>query len=219
MPRPAASVAEPTIPPYGVGDLPGDGKRQAPAAARNLEPIAAVLGNWLPSSGLVLEIASGTGEHALEYARRFAQMTWLPTDPDPEALASIEAWRDEGPTNLLASQRLDTTDEAWPVDRADVILCINMVHISPWESSIGLVRGAGRLLPNGGRLILYGPWLERDVEPAPSNLTFDGWLKERDPRFGLREVEAFAELTAEQGLSLVERRAMPSNNLMLLFER
>lgn len=212
-------MAEPTLPPYGVGDLPGAGKREAPAAARNMAPIAEVLEDWLPPSGLVLEIASGTGEHALVYARRFPQLDWLPTDPDPEALASIAAWRAEGPPNLLEPARLDAVDAEWPVAEAAAILCINMVHISPWESAIGLVGGAERVLVPGGRLILYGPWLERGSEPAPSNLTFNEWLKERDPRFGLREVEDFADLASAHGLRLVERRAMPSNNLMLLFVR
>lgn len=211
-------MAEPTLPPYGVGDLPGAGKREAPAAARNMEPIAEVLEEWLPRSGLLLEIASGTGEHALAYARRFPGLEWLPTDPDPEALASIAAWRAEGPPNLREPAPLDAIDAEWPVVEAAAILCINMVHISPWESAIGLVAGAERVLVPGGRLILYGPWLERGVEPAPSNLTFDEWLKDRDPRFGLREVERFAELASAHGLRLTRRRAMPSNNLMLLFE-
>ncbi|WP_245600264.1 DUF938 domain-containing protein [Sphingomonas jaspsi] len=212
-------MAEPSLPPYGVGDLPGAGKREAPAAARNIGPIGDVLADWLPEAGTVLEIASGTGEHALAYARRFPGLDWLPTDPDTEAMASIAAWRDEGPSNLLPPQRIDATDAAWPVATADAILCINMVHISPWDSAVGLVAGAARTLRPSGRLILYGPWLERGVEPAPSNITFDGWLKERDPRFGLREVETFADLASLHGLRLVERRTMPSNNLMLLFER
>lgn len=212
-------MAEPTLPPYGVGDLPGEGKREAPAAARNREAIAEVLEDWLPPSGVVLEIASGTGEHALAFARRFQGLDWQPTDPDPEALASIAAWRLEGPANLLAPLALDASMAGWPVNRADVILCVNMVHISPWEASVGLLEGAGRVLRPGGRLILYGPWLERGVEPAASNVTFDQWLKDRDPRFGLREVEQFAELAAGCSLFLVERRSMPSNNLMLLFER
>jgi SAM-dependent methyltransferase len=212
-------VAEPTLPPYGVGDLPGAGKREAPAAARNMVPIAEVLADWLPAAGLVLEIASGTGEHALAYARRFRGLRWQPTDPDPEALASIAAWRAEGPPNLLAPLRLDAAAPDWPVRQADAILCINMVHISPWEASLGLLAGAKRVLAAGGRMILYGPWLERGVEPEPSNLTFDEWLKDRDPRFGLREVETFAEIASAHGLLLVERRAMPANNLMLLFER
>lgn len=209
----------PSLPPYGVGDLPGSGKREAPAAARNREPIADVLADWLPSSGLVLEIASGTGEHALAYAERFPTLDWRPTDPDPEALASIAAWGREGPPNLCAPLPLDAASQRWPVDRADVILCINMVHISPWDASLGLAAGAGRVLAPGGRMILYGPWWERGVEAAPSNVTFDQWLKERDPRFGLREVETFAALASTHGLRLIERRAMPSNNLMLLFER
>jgi hypothetical protein len=193
-------------------------KRQAPAAARNIAPIGDVLAEWLPESGLVLEIASGTGEHALAFARRFPNLRWQPTDPDPEALASISAWQREGPPNLMTPVQLDVCTRAWPIERADALLCINMVHISPWEASIGLLEGAARLLGEGNSLLLYGPWLEANVETAPSNLTFDQSLKARDARWGLRLVEDFAAEASIRGLFLADRRAMPANNIMLRFE-
>jgi hypothetical protein len=204
--------------PYNVGDLASATKRQAPAAARNVGPIGDMLAEWLPPSGLVLEIASGTGEHALAFARRFPRLDWQPSDSDPAALASIAAWQLEGPGNLRPPVRLDVCSRDWPVAAADAILCINMVHISPWECSLGLLDGAAKLLSNGAPLILYGPWLEAEVEPAPSNLAFDQSLRSRDPRWGLRLVEDFAAEVALRGFALVERRAMPANNLMLRCE-
>lgn len=212
-------MAEPSLPPYNVGDLGTGVKRKAPAAARNVEPIGDVLEYWLPDSGLVLEIASGTGEHALAFSRRFPTLDWQPSDPDPAALASIAAWQQEGPANLHAPVHLDVCAPEWPVDRADAVLCINMVHISPWEASLGLLDGAARLLAKGSPLILYGPWLEATVEPAPSNLAFDESLKARDPRWGLRLVEDFAAEAGLRGFILSGRREMPSNNIMLRFNR
>jgi SAM-dependent methyltransferase len=212
-------MAEPSFPPYNVGDLGAGVKRQAPAAARNVGPIGDVLAEWLPDSGLVLEIASGTGEHALAFARRFPQLEWQPSDPDPEALASIAAWQAEGPDNLRPPIQLDVCAAEWPVSGADAMLCVNMVHIAPWEAALGLLDGAARLLKPGAPLILYGPWLEADIEPAPSNLAFDQSLRARDPRWGLRLVEDFAREAAGRGLHLMERRLMPSNNLMLRFEK
>lgn len=211
-------MVEPSFPPYNVGDLGKEVKRHAPAAARNVAPIGDVLAEWLPRSGLVLEIASGTGEHALAFARRFPNLDWQPSDPDPEALASIAAWQREGPQNLLKPIQLDVCADEWPIERADALLCINMVHISPWEASIGLLEGAARLLGEGSSLLMYGPWLEANVETAPSNLTFDQSLKARDSRWGLRLVEDFAAEASIRGLFLADRRAMPANNIMLRFE-
>jgi hypothetical protein len=211
-------MTQPSFPPYNVGDLGRGVKRQAPAAARNVEPIGDVLAEWLPPSGLVLEVASGTGEHALAFARRFSHLGWQPSDPDPEALASIAAWQAEGPANLRPPVQLDVCQPEWPLTSADAILCINMVHISPWESAIGLLDGAARLLLPGSPLIMYGPWLEAGRETAPSNLSFDQSLKARDPRWGLRLVEDFASEASSRGLSLADRRAMPANNVMLRFE-
>jgi SAM-dependent methyltransferase len=211
-------MAEPSFPPYNVGDLGKGVKRQAPAAARNMGPIGDVLAEWLPAGGLVLEIASGTGEHALAFARRFPQLDWQPSDPDPDALASVAAWAEEGPPNLRPPVRLDVCAKEWPVSSADAILCVNMVHIAPWGASLGLLDGAARLLGPGSSLILYGPWLEAGAPTAPSNQAFDISLRDRDPRWGLRLVEDFAADAAPRGLLLAERRHMPSNNLMLRFE-
>lgn len=208
-------MAEPSFPPYNVGDLGAGVRRQAPAAARNVGPIGDVLADWLPSEGLILEIAAGTGEHALAFATRFPHFDWIPSDPDPQALASIDAWRAEGPPNLGQAVQIDTRDDNWPVDAADAILCINMVHISPWESAIGLLNGAQRLLGKGGPLILYGPWIEDGVDTAPSNIAFDESLRARDGRWGLRRVEDFAREGEARGLVFADRREMPSNNIML----
>ena len=212
-------MAGPSFPPYNVGDLGAGVRRQAPAAARNVGPIGDVLADWVPASGLALEIASGTGEHALAFARRFPNLEWQPSDPDPDALASIEAWREDGPPNLLSPLLIDTRSAVWPADHADAMLCANMVHISPWESAIGLLDGAQRILEQGAPLILYGPWLEAGVEAAPSNLAFDQSLKARNPEWGLRLVEDFAAEAATRSLVLADRREMPSNNIMLRFDR
>lgn len=193
-------------------------KRSAPAAARNRQPIADVLRDWLPPSGLVLEVASGTGEHALAFAAAFPHLTWQPSDPDPEACASITAWREEqGTANLLPPVELDVRSPRWPVERADALLAVNLVHISPPDASEGLLDGAARLLPPGAPLILYGPWRVRGEPLAPSNLAFDQALKARDPSFGLRELGAFADQARARGLRLAQRRPMPANNLMLRF--
>jgi len=210
-------MARPSFPPYNVADLGRGVKREAPAAARNVGPIGDVLAEWLPAAGLVLEIASGTGQHALAFARRFPALEWQPSDPDPDALASIAAWQAEGPDNLRPPIRLDVMAD-WPVESADAILCVNMVHISPWQCSFNLLDGATRLLASGAPLILYGPWLESGVEPAPSNRAFDQDLRARNPGWGLRRVEDFAAEGALRGFVLAARRPMPSNNLMLRFE-
>ena len=192
-------------------------RRSAPAALRNREAIADVLAEWLPESGLVLEIASGTGEHAIYFAERFPGLEWQPSDIHADALESIEAWRSASRVkNVRSPLVIDAASHDWPVGRADAILSINMVHISPWSSALGLLDGAGRLLAADAPLILYGPWLKEDVPTAPSNLGFDADLKRRDPDWGLRSVEDFAAAAEERRLHLVETRAMPANNMMLL---
>ena len=192
-------------------------RRSAPAALRNREPIAEVLADWLPKAGLVLEIASGTGEHAAFFAERFAGLDWQPSDVDRGALASIAGWRSAaGLANLRPPIVLDAAGSDWPIERVDAVLSINMVHISAWASALGLLDGAARLLPDGGPLILYGPWLTDSVPTAPSNLAFDADLKRRDPSWGLRRVEDFADEARRRGLELAETRAMPANNRMLL---
>jgi len=192
-------------------------RRSAPAALRNREPIAEVLREWLPDRGLVLEIASGTGEHAAYFAETFPTLEWQPSDLHPDALASIEGWRRaSGLNNLRAPLTIDASSPDWPIGRADALLSINMVHISPWASALGLLDGAARILQPGAPLILYGPWLKDDIATAPSNLDFDSDLKRRDSEWGLRRVEDFAAAAEIRGLSLQQTRTMPANNLMLL---
>jgi SAM-dependent methyltransferase len=192
-------------------------RRSAPAALRNREYIAGVLREWLPERGLVLELASGTGEHVTYFAQEFPQLEWQPSDIHPDALLSIAAWRDQaGLPNLRPPLVIDTSASDWPIDRADAVLSINMVHISPWAAALGLLNGGARLLRPGGPLILYGPWLKDDIATTESNLAFDRDLKARDAAWGLRRVEDFAAAAEERGLVLEGTRAMPANNLMLL---
>jgi hypothetical protein len=194
-------------------------RRSAPAALRNRESIAEVLREWLPASGLVLEIASGTGEHAVFFAARFPQLEWQPSDIHPDALESIASWRAAADLpNVRPPIVIDASEPDWPIGRADAVLSINMVHISPWASALGLIDGASRLLPAGGPLILYGPWLTDAIPTAPSNLDFDTDLRRRDPEWGLRRVEEFDAAAQKRGLELVETRQMPANNLMLLLK-
>ncbi len=197
-----------------------EARRSAPAALRNREPIAQVLRDWLPSAGLVLEMASGTGEHAVYFAEGFPHLEWQPSDVDPGALKSVAGWREvAGLGNVLPPLAIDSANPDWPIEHADAVLSINMVHISPWQSALGLLDGAGRVLSAGSPLILYGPWLADDIETAPSNLAFDADLKRRDSRWGLRRVEDFVAAAERRGFGLEERRAMPANNLMLLLRR
>jgi SAM-dependent methyltransferase len=212
-------VARPSLPPYNVGDLEGAERRHAPAAARNVGPIGDVLAEWLPTEGTVLEVASGTGEHALAFAKRFPRVRWVPSDPDPLALRSIKAWADKRQQNLAEPIELDARDPTWPVPAADAVVSINLVHIAPWDAALGLLDGAARILPVGGRLILYGPWRVTGEVLAPSNEAFDRDLRSRDPRWGLRDTATFEAQAAARGLVAVDRRSMPANNLMLLFRR
>lgn len=193
-------------------------KRSAPATGRNREPIAAVLREVLPERGTLLEIAAGTGEHAAYFSGLFPDLHWQPTDPDPEALDSIRAWREEaGASNLLEPIRLDASADGWPVAAADAILCVNMVHISPWAATEGLMRGAGRLLPPGGPLVLYGPYRRAGVPTAPSNEAFDESLRARNPEWGLRDLEAVEAEAARNGLRPERVVEMPANNLTVVF--
>jgi hypothetical protein len=191
----------------------------APAVARNREPILEVLRSRLPAAPYVLELASGSGEHAAYMAAALPQATWRPTDMDDKALASIAAWRAEANLpNLLPPLRLDASDpSSWPGDPANVVVCINMVHISPWQATIGLMTGAGARLPSGGRLFLYGPYRENGVLAPESNVAFDLDLRHRNPLWGIRDREAVTALAAEHGLQFLERIAMPANNLVLVY--
>jgi len=195
-------------------------KRHAPAAGRNREPIAAVLTEELPPSGVMLEIASGTGEHAVHFARTFPHLDWQPSDPDPDARESIATWREEaGLPNLLPPLELDAADADWPLANADAVLCINMVHISPVAATESLVAGAAQLLAPGAPLILYGPYFDAEVETAPSNLAFDRDLRSRNPEWGLRPVEWLDGLAQNAGFRRTRRVAMPANNLTLVYRR
>lgn len=195
-------------------------QRSAPAALRNREPISEILRDWLPAHGIVLELASGTGEHVVHFAELFPRLQWQPSDIHPDALASIAAWRKEAALpNIREALTIDASLSEWPIDHADAILSINMVHISPWSSALGLLDGAARLLSKGAPLILYGPWVQAGVSTAPSNLEFDADLKRRNPEWGLRSVEELAAAASVRGIVLKATRAMPANNLMLLLER
>ncbi|HET9426968.1 MAG TPA: DUF938 domain-containing protein [Allosphingosinicella sp.] len=195
-------------------------KQSSPAAGRNREPIAEVLREILPGRGLILEIASGTGEHAAFFAEAFPKLLWQPTDAEPAALRSIEAWRAEsGLFNLLPPISLDVRGAHWPVTEADAILCINMVHISPWPATIGLLRGAGRLLPPGAPLYLYGPYFQKEVKTAPSNLAFDSDLKARNPEWGLRNLDTVVEEAGAHGFELDRVVQMPANNLSVVLRK
>ncbi|WP_454917237.1 DUF938 domain-containing protein [Xanthobacter sediminis] len=192
----------------------------APAVARNREPIFAVLDPLLPPSAQVLEVASGSGEHAVFMARKRPDVTWQPSDPAPEARASIAAWiAAEGLSNLRPPLALDASAAPWPVEAVDAMVCINMLHISPWASTEGLMRGAGRHLPPGGPLYVYGAFRRAGEATAASNAAFDADLRGRDPRWGLRLLEDVAACAAGQGLDLSEVIVMPANNLSLVFRR
>lgn len=198
----------------------GDPRGHAPATARNRDPILDILRQVLPPSGLVLEVASGTGEHAVHFARALPGLTWQPSDPSPEARRSIAAWvAAEGQENILPPLELDAAGVDWPLTQADAMVCINMVHISPWEATEGLMRGAGRLLAPGAPLYLYGPYRRGDHPLEPSNDAFDRDLRRRDPRWGLREVEDVAACAARHGLRLERVEEMPANNLSLVFRK
>lgn len=195
-------------------------RREAPAAARNRQPILDVLQPRLPAKGLVLEIASGTGEHVVHYAAARPELTFQPSDPDAGARASVDDWvRTLSLGNVRPALEIDVTGESWPVERADAVLCCNMIHIAPWEAAIGLVTGAARLLPPGGLLFLYGPYRRGGRHTAPSNEAFDADLRRRNPAWGVRDLETVVDLAAAQGFSAPEIVGMPANNLSLLFNR
>lgn len=207
-------MADPT--PWIVAEDQGDVKKHAPAALRNRGAIAEALRAILPLSGPVLEIASGSGEHAAYFAEEFPTIDWQPTDPDASALASIAAWS-AGLANVRAPLMLDAAADAWPVAVADAVLCINMVHIAPWEATLGLMAGAAKLLASGAPLVLYGPYRRAGVPTADSNEAFDQSLRARDPRWGLRDVDAVT--AAATGFALDRLIEMPANNLMLVYRR
>jgi SAM-dependent methyltransferase len=201
--------------------IAGDARRFAPATQRNRAPILAVLERTLPERGLVLEIASGTGEHAVAFAEALPALVFQPSDVDPGALASAEAWRaHSGLANVRPPIALDVHAVPWPLrERPDAILCTNLIHIAPWSACLALLDGASAALAPGAPLVLYGPYREGGAHTAPSNAAFDASLRERDARWGVRDQgEVAAEATA-RGLDLVEVVAMPANNRTLVFRR
>jgi len=198
-------------------DEPGP-RRHAPAADRNREPILAVLRTVLPEAGLVLEIASGTGQHVAYFAGALPGVVWQPSDPAPDARASVAAWT-AGMPNVRAPLDLDVTRVPWPVERADLIVNVNMVHIAPWAVCEALMRGAGELLAPGGVLFVYGPFTRPGVPTAPSNVDFDRSLRARDPSWGVRDLEEVARTALRHGLVLERAVEMPANNLSVVFRR
>ncbi len=202
--------------------VPGaDPRKHSSAAERNRQAILEVLQQWLPAQGTALEIAAGTGQHAVHFAAGLPGWQWQPSDPDPSSLASIAAWREAAALgNLAPPLHLDVLAWPWPVAASfDAMFCANMLHIAPWSTCAGLMRGAAELLARDGRLVIYGPFVIDGMDTVPSNLAFDADLRARNPAWGLRRL---AEVQAEAdgaGLALLQRQAMPANNTMLMFGR
>lgn len=196
--------------------------RDAPATHRNRAPILEVLRRWIAPGARVLEIASGTGQHAVYFAEHLPGVEWYPTDADPENPATIDAWiAESGRENVAPARLLDAAAAGWPdeIGPVDAIFNANMIHIAPWPVAEGLFAGAGRALGAGGRLLLYGPFKEEGRHVAESNARFDASLQERDARWGVRDREEVVALAERAGLALVETNAMPANNQLLVFER
>lgn len=193
---------------------------ESPAARRNREPILAALKALLPEAARVLEVGSGTGQHAAWFARHLPGVRWQPSDRTDELFGTIEGWaRHEGVPSPLAPIRLDVTEESWPAGPFDAVFSANLVHIAPWSACEGLLRGAGRCLRGGGLLVLYGPFRIAGRHTSPSNAAFDESLRARDGRFGVRDLEAVEAVAAEQALRQVRRLALPANNQLVVFQR
>lgn len=197
-----------------------DARLSSPAAARNREPILKVLRQYLPSHGVVLELASGSGEHALHFATALPALDWQPSDPNPRARSSIAAWRDsQGPANLRSPLALDVTQRPWSVEGFDALVCINMLHISPWSAAEALLSEAGERLPVHGVLYLYGPFKRDGQHTAPSNAEFDRELRMRNPSWGIRDLAEVTALASQHGLHLDAVVDMPANNLSVVLRR
>lgn len=219
----------------------GDNRQFAPATERNRQPILEVLRQVLPEEGTVLEVSSGTGEHAVFFASQLAPRQWIPSDPNPVARASIEAWRSHSPSNTLyAPLDLNACNERWPIESAVVqqngwpvelegldierhpiraIVNINMIHIAPWTACLGLLAGAERILPVDGVLYLYGPYKQNGEHTAPSNAAFDQSLRSQNPDWGVRDLADVVAAAQEHHLAWVKTMAMPANNLSVVFQR
>lgn len=199
-------------------DAPTDARRFSPSAARNRGPILEALRPRLPAAGLLVEVASGTGEHCAHLAAALPGLTFQPTDPDADVLASINAWCG-GLPNVRPALALDAAGAEWPVAAADAVLCSNMIHIAPWAAAMGLMAGASRVLPPGGMLALYGPYMRGGRHTGPGNAAFDADLQARNPAWGVRELEVVAALAAEAGFGAPEVLQMPADNLIVVFGR
>eukprot|EP00884_Botryococcus_braunii_P015689 jgi/Botrbrau1/2803/Bobra.0125s0014.1 len=192
----------------------------SPSVARNTKPIIQVLKDFLPEKGMVLEIASGTGEHICAFAQTFPKLNFQPSDVDGSSLESIEAWtQDLKLNNVLPPLQIDTTKEDWPVSHADAVICINMIHISPFESCEGLMRGAKRILAPGGYLYLYGAYKLDGQHTAPSNQAFDEHLRSMNPAWGVRDLKDVQKVAESHGLSFISSIEMPQNNFSVIFRQ
>jgi SAM-dependent methyltransferase len=205
---------------WRIGEDLGDGRWRAPSAERNRDPILAVLAPRLPARGLVLEIGSGTGQHTLHFARALPALAWQPTERDAAMRRSIDAWCAHAALpNVRAALALDIESPVWPVDAADAVVCINVVHVSPWSTVPALLAGCARILPRDGPLFLYGPYARDGRHTAPSNAQFDAQLRAHDPDWGVRDTDDIAAEAARAGLSVAEVIEMPANNLVLVLRK
>jgi SAM-dependent methyltransferase len=197
-----------------------DARETSPSAERNKQPILELLARVLPPQGLVLEIGSGTGQHVAHFAKALPDLSFQPSEMDRARHASILAWTAADQlANVRPPLAIDLLAQPWPIPAADAILCINVIHISPWEATLGLMAGAAATLPAGGVLVTYGPYLRGGAQTAPSNEAFDASLRARDPRWGVRDVDEVARVAGQAGLLLEEIVAMPANNLSLVWRK
>lgn len=201
-------------------ELPIDSRRYAAATLRNRQPILDVLRRVLPAQGTILEVASGSGEHVVYFARHLPALIFQPSDFSREALASIDSWRAlEALPNVLPAVQLDAASADWPIRSAAAVMNINMVHISPWSCALGLFAGAARVLPDDGVLFMYGPYKMGGVHTAPSNERFDASLRAENPEWGVRDLEALQAAALRRGLRFEEAVPMPANNYSLVFRK
>jgi Protein of unknown function (DUF938) len=197
-----------------------DHRQYRSTTVRNRDFILDVLRDVLPTTGVILEIASDSGEHVVHFARNLPSLAFQPSDPEPEALLSVAAWVEAARvTNVRAPIALDASQSPWPIASADGIICINMIHISPWDATVGLIRSAAAILPRGSPLYLYGPYKRKGFATAPSNQAFDQSLRDRNPTWGLRDLEAVAAIAQSVGFSVPTVTEMPANNLSIVFRR
>ena len=202
------------------GEKTADGKWSIPAAERNKEPILGVLARVLPRRGLVLEIASGTGQHVMHFAKALSDLTWQPSDPDAELRASIALRiREERRANVNRPIDLDVTKLPWPLQTAEAVVAINLIHVAPWSATPALFEGAKALLSTQGVLFLYGPYRRHGQHTSKSNEQFDSDLHAQNSEWGLRDLEAVSETAASSGFALAEIVEMPANNFSLVFKR